>query len=61
VIVTQFGASPAELEAQVTKTVEDATAAIAGVQHIDSNVIDGPPPPPDGPSPPGAAKAAAAG
>ncbi len=41
VIVTQFGASPAELEAQVTKTVEDATAAIVGVQHIDSNVTDG--------------------
>ncbi|MGA8155730.1 MAG: efflux RND transporter permease subunit, partial [Rhodoplanes sp.] len=35
VIVTQFGASPAELEAQVTKTVEDAVAAIVGVNHID--------------------------
>jgi hydrophobe/amphiphile efflux-1 (HAE1) family protein len=41
VVVTQFGASPAELEAQVTKTVEDAVAAIVGVNHIDSNVTDG--------------------
>ncbi|MGZ8309994.1 MAG: efflux RND transporter permease subunit [Rhodoplanes sp.] len=41
VIVTQFGASPAELEAQVTKTVEDAVAAIVGIQHINSNVTDG--------------------
>ena len=41
VIVTQFGASPAELEAQVTKAVEDATAAIVGIQHINSNVTDG--------------------
>ncbi|MGA8292794.1 MAG: efflux RND transporter permease subunit [Rhodoplanes sp.] len=41
VVVTQFGASPAELEAQVTKTVEDAVAAIVGVNHIDSTVTDG--------------------
>jgi hydrophobe/amphiphile efflux-1 (HAE1) family protein len=41
VIVTQFGASPAELEAQVTKTVEDGVAAIVGIQHIDSNITDG--------------------
>ena len=41
VVVTQFGASPAELEVQVAKTIEDAVAAIVGVQHIDSNVTDG--------------------
>ena len=41
VVVTQFGASPAELEAQVTKTVEDAVAAIVGVNHINSTVTDG--------------------
>lgn len=41
VVVTQFGASPAELEAQVTKTIEDAVASIVGIKHIDSNVTDG--------------------
>ncbi|MBK5961377.1 ABC transporter permease [Rhodoplanes elegans] len=41
VAVAQFGASPAELEAQVTKTVEDAVASIVGVNHIDSSISDG--------------------
>jgi hydrophobe/amphiphile efflux-1 (HAE1) family protein len=41
VAVVQFGASPAELEAQVTKTIEDSVAAIVGVNHIDSNISDG--------------------
>ncbi|MTW16640.1 AcrB/AcrD/AcrF family protein [Rhodoplanes serenus] len=41
VAVAQFGASPAELEAQVTKTIEDAVAAIVGVNHIDSSISDG--------------------
>lgn len=41
VVVAQFGASPVELEGQVTKPIEDACSAIAGVQHIQSNVTDG--------------------
>lgn len=41
VAVAQFGASPAELEGQVTKTIEDAVAAIVGVNHIDSTISDG--------------------
>jgi multidrug efflux pump subunit AcrB len=41
VIVTQFGASPAELENQVTKTIEDAVASIVGIKHIDSTITDG--------------------
>jgi hydrophobic/amphiphilic exporter-1 (mainly G- bacteria), HAE1 family len=41
VVITQFGASPAELESQVTKKVEDAVASLDGVRHIDSQVVDG--------------------
>jgi len=41
VVITQFGASPAELESQVTKKVEDAVASIEGVHHIDSTILDG--------------------
>jgi multidrug efflux pump subunit AcrB len=41
VIITQFGASPAELETQVTKKVEDAVASVEGAQHIDSSIADG--------------------
>jgi multidrug efflux pump subunit AcrB len=41
VIITQFGASPAELESQVTKKVEDAVAGVEGAHHIDSQVADG--------------------
>src|ERR1700676_2557825 len=41
VIVTQFGASPTELEGQVTKTVEDAISGVEGVRHIGSAVNDG--------------------
>jgi hydrophobe/amphiphile efflux-1 (HAE1) family protein len=41
VIITQFGASPAELEAQVTKKIEDAVAGVEGVHHIDSAITDG--------------------
>ena len=36
VTVTQFGAAPAELESQVTKTVEDAVSGVAGAHHINS-------------------------
>ena len=41
VVVTQRGASPAELEMQVTKEIEDAVAAISGVDEIQSTVTDG--------------------
>jgi multidrug efflux pump subunit AcrB len=40
VVVTEFGAAPADLEAQVTKPVEDAIAGVAGVKHIISSVSD---------------------
>ncbi|WP_293682978.1 efflux RND transporter permease subunit, partial [uncultured Phenylobacterium sp.] len=41
VTVTQNGASPAELETQVTRPVEDAVAGISGVDHIQSSVTLG--------------------
>ena len=41
VTVTQNGAAPAELEAQVTKKVEDAVANVTGVKHVSSTVTDG--------------------
>ncbi len=41
VTVVQPGAAPAELEAQVTKRVEDAVAAVTGVKHVLSTVTDG--------------------
>jgi hydrophobe/amphiphile efflux-1 (HAE1) family protein len=41
VIVTQFGAAPAELESQVTKTVEDAVSGVENVHHITSAITDG--------------------
>jgi multidrug efflux pump subunit AcrB len=41
VTITQFGATPAELESQVTKKVEDAVSGVAGVHHINSVVSDG--------------------
>jgi len=41
VVVTQFGASPSELEAQVTKTIEDAASGVEGVKHIASSITDG--------------------
>ncbi len=41
VSVSQSGATPAELEAQITKTVEDSVAGVSGVKHIASNVSDG--------------------
>lgn len=39
--VAQSGASPAELEMQVTKEVEDAVASISGIDEIQSTVTDG--------------------
>jgi hydrophobe/amphiphile efflux-1 (HAE1) family protein len=40
VTVTQFGAAPAELESQVTKSIEDAVSGIAGIKHITSSITD---------------------
>jgi multidrug efflux pump subunit AcrB len=41
VIVTQFGASPSDLERQVSKRIEDAVASVAGVHHIYTSISDG--------------------
>ncbi|HSY56488.1 MAG TPA: efflux RND transporter permease subunit [Bradyrhizobium sp.] len=41
VAVSQFGAAPAELESQVTKTVEDGVSGVEGVRHISSSITDG--------------------
>ncbi|UJW74463.1 efflux RND transporter permease subunit [Rhizobium sp. SL42] len=41
ITVTQSGASPSELETQVTKEVEDAVASITGVDELTSTVTDG--------------------
>ena len=41
VAVTQFGAAPAELESQVTKTIEDGVSGVEGVRHITSSITDG--------------------
>src|SRR3569833_3349161 len=41
VAVAQFGAAPAELESQVTKTVEDAVSGVEGVRHITSSITNG--------------------
>jgi hydrophobe/amphiphile efflux-1 (HAE1) family protein len=41
VTVTQGGSTPAELETQVTKVVEDSIAAITGVKHLTSTLSDG--------------------
>lgn len=41
VSVGQSGAAPAELESQVTKRIEDAVSAIAGVKNIVSTMTDG--------------------
>jgi multidrug efflux pump subunit AcrB len=41
VAVSQFGAAPSELEAQVTKTIEDGVSGVEGVWHIMSSITDG--------------------
>jgi len=41
VVVAQFGAAPTELEAQVTKTIEDGVAGVEGVRHVSSSITDG--------------------
>jgi len=40
VVVTQSGATPAELEAQVAKPIEDEVAGVSGVHHIESTITD---------------------
>jgi HAE1 family hydrophobic/amphiphilic exporter-1 len=41
VSVSEAGATPTELEAQVTKLVEDSIAGVSGVKHITSTMSDG--------------------
>ncbi len=41
VTVTQSGSTPAELETQVTKVIEDAVAGVTGVKHMTSTLSDG--------------------
>ncbi|MFN4152520.1 MAG: efflux RND transporter permease subunit, partial [Candidatus Sericytochromatia bacterium] len=41
VSITQNGASPTELETEVTKKVEDALTGLDGLEHITSTVTDG--------------------
>jgi hydrophobe/amphiphile efflux-1 (HAE1) family protein len=41
VAVSQFGAAPAELESQVTKTIEDGVSGVEGARHITSSITDG--------------------
>jgi multidrug efflux pump subunit AcrB len=41
VVVAEFGAAPAELEAQVTKPIEDAVSGVEGVHIINSTITDG--------------------
>ncbi|MBG1231939.1 efflux RND transporter permease subunit [Aestuariivirga litoralis] len=41
VTVSEAGATPAELESQVTKIIEDSIAGVSGVKHITSTMSDG--------------------
>jgi multidrug efflux pump subunit AcrB len=41
VTISLTGVAPAELETQVTRKVENALAAVAGVRHITSTILDG--------------------
>ena len=41
VTVSEQGATPSELESQITKIVEDAVAGVSGVKHITSTMSDG--------------------
>src|SRR3989440_101676 len=41
VAVSQLGAAPAELESQVTKTIEDGVSGVEGVRHIAASITDG--------------------
>ncbi len=39
--ISENGAAPSELEAQVSKKVEDAVSGVSGVKHITSNISNG--------------------
>lgn len=41
VTVAQIGASPTELETDVTKKVEDALVSLTGINHVTSTITDG--------------------
>ncbi|TSD86175.1 efflux RND transporter permease subunit [Mycobacterium sp. KBS0706] len=41
IVATQSGATPVELETQITKPIEDEVAGISGVDHIESTITDG--------------------
>ncbi|WP_088347042.1 MULTISPECIES: efflux RND transporter permease subunit [Rhodomicrobium] len=41
IAITQAGASPSELENQVTRRVENAVSALTGVKHVTSAITDG--------------------
>ena len=41
VVIAQAGASPSELETEVTKKVEDTLTGLEGLEHITSTVTDG--------------------
>src|ERR1700748_1407536 len=41
VTVAPFGGAAAELESQVTKTIEDGVSGVEGVRHISSSITDG--------------------
>ncbi len=41
VVVTEFGATPSELESEVTRKVEAAVAGVEGIRHTTSSVSDG--------------------
>ncbi|MGR9054089.1 MAG: efflux RND transporter permease subunit, partial [Gammaproteobacteria bacterium] len=41
VSLSQPGASPAQLETEVARKVEDAVAALSGIKHIRTSITDG--------------------
>jgi multidrug efflux pump subunit AcrB len=41
VVVTDFGATPTELETQVTEKVEAAVSGVSGIHHMSSSISDG--------------------
>jgi multidrug efflux pump subunit AcrB len=41
VVVTEFGATPSELESQVTSKLEEAVSSVGGIRHVLSSVSDG--------------------
>src|SRR3978361_549840 len=41
VAVSQFGAAPSEMEAEIPKTIGDGVSGVEGVRHISSSITDG--------------------